>query len=55
MIGTPRRRILVHDILPNLMTIILVEFGLRIAWSIALVSAISYLGFGISPPTRTGG
>ena len=50
VIGTPRRRILVHDILPNLMTIILVELGLRIAWSIALVSAISFLGFGISPP-----
>jgi peptide/nickel transport system permease protein len=50
VIGTPRRVILVHDILPNLMTIILVELGLRIAWSIALVSAISFLGFGISPP-----
>ncbi len=50
VIGTPRRQILVHDILPNLMTIILVELGLRIAWSIALVSAISFLGFGISPP-----
>lgn len=50
VIGTPRRRILAHDILPNLMTIILVELGLRIAWSIALVSAISFLGFGISPP-----
>jgi peptide/nickel transport system permease protein len=50
VIGTPRRRILAHDILPNLMTIVLVELGLRIAWSIALVSAISFLGFGISPP-----
>jgi peptide/nickel transport system permease protein len=50
VIGTPRRRILAHDILPNLMTIILVELGLRIAWSISLVSAISFLGFGISPP-----
>ncbi len=50
VIGTPRRQILAHDILPNLMTIILVELGLRIAWSISLVSAINFLGFGISPP-----
>jgi peptide/nickel transport system permease protein len=50
VLGTPRRRILAHDILPNLMTIILVEFGLRVAWSISIVSAISFLGFGISPP-----
>lgn len=50
VVGTPRRQILAYDILPNLMTIILVELGLRIAWSISLVSAISFLGFGISPP-----
>jgi peptide/nickel transport system permease protein len=50
VIGTPRWRIVLHEILPNLMTLILVEFGLRCAWSIAVVSAISYLGFGISPP-----
>ena len=50
VIGTPRRKILLNDILPNLMTIILVELGLRCAWSISLVSAISFLGFGISPP-----
>jgi peptide/nickel transport system permease protein len=50
VIGTPRRRILAQDILPNLITIVLVEFGLRCAWSISLVSAISFLGFGIAPP-----
>ena len=55
VIGTPRRRILVHDILPNLMTIILVELGLRSRGRSRVVSAISFLGFGISPPTRTGG
>jgi peptide/nickel transport system permease protein len=50
VIGTPRRRILVHDVLPNLMTLILVEFGLRCAWSISLVAVVNYLGFGVSPP-----
>jgi peptide/nickel transport system permease protein len=50
VIGTPRRRIVLHDMLPNLMTLILVELGLRCAWSVSLVSVISFLGFGISPP-----
>jgi peptide/nickel transport system permease protein len=50
VIGTPRRQILLHDVLPNLMTLILVEFGLRCAWSVSLVAVLSYLGFGISPP-----
>ena len=44
VVGTRRWRILVHDVLPNLMTLILVELGLRCAWSIAEVSAISFLG-----------
>ncbi len=55
VIGTPRRKILLNDILPNLMTIILVELGLRCAWSISLVAVISYLGFGIAPPTADWG
>lgn len=50
VIGTPRRRIVLHELLPNLMTLILVELGLRCAWSVSLVSVISFLGFGISPP-----
>jgi peptide/nickel transport system permease protein len=50
VIGTPRRRILLDETLPNLMPIVLVELGLRCAWSIALVAVISYLGFGIPPP-----
>ena len=51
VVGTRRWRILMHDVLPNLMTLVLVELGLRCAWSIAEVSAISFLGFGIAPPT----
>jgi peptide/nickel transport system permease protein len=50
VVGTPRWRILLNDVLPNLMTLILVELGLRCAWSIALISAIGFLGLGIAPP-----
>jgi peptide/nickel transport system permease protein len=50
VLGTPRRQILMNDVLPNLMTLVLVEFGLRCAWSVAMVAAMSFLGFGVAPP-----
>lgn len=49
-LGVPRWRILVEELLPNVATPLLVEFGLRLTWSIALVAGISFLGFGIQPP-----
>ena len=55
VLGQPRRRILARDILPNLATPLLVEFGLRIAWSIAAIAAVGFLGFGIQPPTADWG
>ena len=50
LLGLPRRRILASEILPNVTTPLLVEYGLRLTWSIALIAAISFLGFGIQPP-----
>jgi len=32
-----------------------VEYGLRMTWSIALVAAVSFLGFGIQPPAADWG
>lgn len=50
MIGLPRCRILTREILPNVTTPLAVEYGLRLTWSIALIAAVSFLGFGIQPP-----
>lgn len=55
LIGLPRRRILVREILPNVTTPLMVEYGLRLTWSIALIAAISFLGFGIQPPNADWG
>lgn len=43
-------RIMLSDIGPNVSTPVLVEFGLRIPWSIALIAGLSFLGFGLQPP-----
>jgi peptide/nickel transport system permease protein len=54
-IKVPARRILRKEVLPNIITRVAVEFGLRLTWSIALVAAISFLGFGIQPPNADWG
>lgn len=55
VIGLPRRHILLREVLPNVVSPLAVEFGLRLTWSIALVAAISFLGFGIQPPNADWG
>jgi peptide/nickel transport system permease protein len=53
--GLPRRHVLLREILPNVTTPLSVEYGLRLTWSIALVAAVSFLGFGIQPPAADWG
>jgi peptide/nickel transport system permease protein len=54
-IALPRRAILFREILPNVTTPLMVEYGLRLTWSIALVAAVSFLGFGIQQPNADWG
>jgi peptide/nickel transport system permease protein len=49
-IGLPRRHILIREVLPNLYTPLMIEYGLRLTWSIGSVATIAFLGFGIQPP-----
>jgi peptide/nickel transport system permease protein len=53
--GMPRRRILFREVLPNLVTPLMVEYGLRLTWSIGLIAAVSFLGYGIQPPNADWG
>jgi peptide/nickel transport system permease protein len=55
ILGMPRRRIIVREILPNLTTPLMVEFGLRLTWSIGIIAGLSFLGFGIQPPNADWG
>lgn len=48
--GVSRRKIMASEILPNVAGPILVEWGLRFTWSIATLSALAFLGFGVQPP-----
>ena len=48
--GVPPRTVIRRQILPNLITPLMVETGLRLSFSIIVLSGINFLGFGVSPP-----
>lgn len=54
-LGVPRRRVILREIAPHLTTPMLVDFGVRLTWSIMIVAALSFLGFGLQPPTADWG
>jgi peptide/nickel transport system permease protein len=53
--GVRRMKVIFTEILPNVTSPMLVEFGLRITYSIALIAGLSFLGFGLQPPSADWG
>lgn len=53
--GETRARILAAEVLPNMTSPLLVEFGLRLTYSIGLIAAVGFLGFGPPPPAADWG
>jgi peptide/nickel transport system permease protein len=54
-IGVSRRAIISREILPNLATPLLVQYGQYLTWSIGLIAGLSFLGFGVQPPATDWG
>lgn len=54
-IGVSRSKILLGEVLPNVTSPLVVEASLRLTFSIALISALSFLGFGLQPPAADWG
>lgn len=55
LIAMPRRRIVTGEILPNLVSPLMVELGLRLTFSIIIIAGLSFLGFGLQPPSPNWG
>lgn len=55
LMGTSDFRIIVRHILPNTVAAIIVAATLQVATAILAESALSYLGYGIQPPTASWG
>jgi peptide/nickel transport system permease protein len=54
-IGANGTRIILRHLLPNVVAPVTVAATLAVAWTILIESALSYLGFGVHPPTATWG
>jgi peptide/nickel transport system permease protein len=55
IIGVRPWRVMVKDILPNLTTPLMVEAGIRLTYSISILAGLSFLGFGLQPPSPNWG
>jgi peptide/nickel transport system permease protein len=53
--GIARWKILFNEIMPSITSPLLVEFGLRLTYSIGLIAGLSFLGFGMQPPAADWG
>jgi peptide/nickel transport system permease protein len=49
--GQSLASILFLELLPNVRDVVVVEFCLRFAYSLLLISSLGFLGFGVRPPT----
>lgn len=48
-LGVPRWRILTREILPNILSPLMVEASLRLTYSIGVIAGLAFLGFATSP------
>jgi peptide/nickel transport system permease protein len=55
VVGEKRWRIVFGELLPNVTSPLLVEIGLRMTYSIALIAAVNFLGQGLQPPSADWG
>jgi peptide/nickel transport system permease protein len=53
--GEKKLWIIFHEILPNALSPLVAEFGLRFAFAVLFLSALSFLGLGIQPPAADWG
>jgi peptide/nickel transport system permease protein len=54
-VGERHSRIVFGELLPNVTSPLMVEIGLRMTFSIALIAGVSFLGLGLQPPAADWG
>jgi peptide/nickel transport system permease protein len=53
--GVKPAKLMTSEILPNLVSPLMVEAGLRFTYSIVIMAGLAYLGFGLAPPAPNWG
>ena len=49
--GEARSTVVMRELLPNVLDVLLVEGAMRWSWMLLAFSSLSFLGFGVAPPT----
>jgi peptide/nickel transport system permease protein len=52
---TPSLRVITGEVLPNILSVVMVELGLRFTYSILIIAGMAFLGFGVQPPAPNWG
>ena len=55
MMGYSRVQILFREILPNILTPLLIHFGIMLTWAVGMLSGLAFLGYGVAPPAADWG
>ena len=55
MIGLPTHKVVVQEILPNILPPLLVHFGVTLMASVTVLSTLSFLGYGVAAPASDWG
>jgi peptide/nickel transport system permease protein len=53
--GDPALHILGREVLPNILSPVLIDAGFRFVYSVIIIASLSFLGFGIQPPAADWG
>jgi peptide/nickel transport system permease protein len=53
--GTRPAKVMLREIMPNLISPLMVEVGLRLTYSIVIIAGLAFLGFGQQPPASNWG
>jgi peptide/nickel transport system permease protein len=51
LLGESRAYIMFVEVLPNVVPVVLVEFTVRLGYAIFTIAGLSFLGYGVQPPT----
>lgn len=55
MLGYSRWKILITEIMPNILTPLLVHLGIMLTWAVGMLSGLAFLGYGVAPPAADWG
>ncbi len=55
ILGFSRAYILFREILPNMLTPLLIHLGVMLTWAVGMLSGLAFLGYGVAPPAADWG